>query len=162
MFYIYLYLSLYLCVYVCQPTLFIPFVTSQGAKIPFLLSRNYSGMVSDLPSMTPLWPLCFCLLQKACIFKGGAVNRGLKTPSPGDQQNSSLSFLSFGMKSSHLEIRFDQFDQQTRSPLCVEFLCNFHRLFGGYSKFPRCQFLEFLQTRKNMTDCFIIRRAGRV
>lgn len=95
-------------------------------------------------------------------FQGEAVNRGLKTSSPGDQQNSSLSFVSFGMKSSHLEIRFDQFDQQTRSPLCVEFLCNFHRLFGGYSKFPRCQFLKFLQTRKNMRDCFIIRRAGRV
>lgn len=52
------------------------------------------------------------------------------------------------------------FDQQTRSPLCVEFLCNFHRLFGVYPKLPRGQFLQLLHTRENQKGCFIVRRGG--
>lgn len=46
---------------------------------------------------------CMTLISK--YFQVEAVNRGLNTPSPGDQQNSTLSFLSFGMKSSHRELR---------------------------------------------------------
>lgn len=160
---------------VCSIYVFLFFLLElkQTLCLPFVMSQRGMDTFPTLQKLLwclvgPLGPPCghyyFCLLPE-CDFNFQVFSRaGCKQRAKYATYWGSVEYFTFTCEfwdEKQPSGETPLCDRHTPSPLRVELLCNFHRLFGVYSKFARCQFLQFLKMRKKRATVLYSEEQGR-